>query len=279
MRLSDGTDDVSANWWDYYKDFIPPVNSIYNFRCKVESWQGMRQLNIMEATENTELHISEFVPTGKTDISQAYKDAFSMMSDVRNDTLRSVGLYLLDEYQALWTCAPAATSVHHAYVGGTLIHSVEVAKIGIGIAAAIPEAYTDLVIAGGLLHDVGKLLAYSINGATIDLTDTGKMLEHVMLGYQMIDEAKHYIQNVDPNAVNLLKHIVASHHGKYEFGAAAVPLCLEAYIVHHADMLSAQLAQIVDASNKLQGAQWTDKIWALNNRPHLTVEYVRKSLT
>jgi 3'-5' exoribonuclease len=142
---------------------------------------------------------------------------------------------------------PASVHGHHARLGGLLEHTCEVASIGRAIGKAC-RADLELVVAGALLHDIGKLDAYSWNGA-FEYTERGSLLGHVALGMLMLDR-RLCTQDSTPctaREVTLLHHLIASHHGRLEFGATVPPMTLEAEVLHFADNASAKTASMADA--------------------------------
>lgn len=266
LDLFDGTDKISGNYWDWAGKAIPEKNAILNVSAQVTEWQGVKQLNISGLSTNADRHLSEFMPSSGYDLPELYKDAYSFLAGTIHDTeIRSQCLDVLEQYIERWLSAPAAVGVHHAYTAGTLIHSLSVSKIAYAVASTIPEANVDLAVAGGFLHDIGKLFGYTINGIVCELTDEGKLYDHLFIGANLI--------NLQGYKGALLRHIILSHHGKLEHGAAVPPSCLEAHIVHHADTIDVAAEIIRDASKK--GGQWTDRLWALENRPHLTPDFIR----
>ena len=202
------------------------------------------------------------------------------MTEVKDDTLREIALAVLQELQELWITVPGAKQVHHAYVGGTLVHSYSVAKLAGAMANAV-GANWDLAVVGGMLHDIGKLFTYKVNGVSIDMTSNGMLYEHIFMGAEFIGNfAETHVDVEDPYVyakVRLLRHIILSHHGDLEYGSPVTPQCIEAYIVHHADNLDATVEQIRAAGEKAGESRWSDRIYTLNNRPHLTPLYVNEA--
>ena len=202
------------------------------------------------------------------------------MSEVKDDTLREIALAALQELQELWITVPGAKQVHHAYVGGTLVHSYSVAKLAGAMANAVCANW-DLAVVGGMLHDIGKLFTYKVNGVSIDMTSNGMLYEHIFMGAEFIGNfAETHVDVEDPYVyakVRLLRHIILSHHGGLEYGSPVTPQCIEAYIVHHADNLDATIEQIRTAGEKAGESRWSDRIYTLNNRPHLTPLYVNEA--
>lgn len=279
LELYDGADKIHGNYWDWPGKAVPEKNAILNVSGQVTEWQGAKQLNIRGLTTNTEKHISEFTPSSGLDIATVYKDAYELASDIGDEFLRSLCLGVLDDLRSLWLTAPAANGIHHAYAAGTLIHSLSVAQIAKSIAAAIPEANEALVVAGGLLHDVGKLFGYRINGIICEMTDKGKLFDHLFMGAEFVGNHAENLNllkgTVAEAKIEILRHIILSHHGKQEHGAVVSPAALEAHIVFHADAIDAAAEMIRDSSKKAENPKWTERIRALDNKPHLTTDYVQ----
>lgn len=279
LELFDGEDIIMCNYWDWSSGNIPAVNTILDVTARVTEWQGVKQLNIKAMKNNTTRHLADFMPSSGHDLSDIYKDAYTLLSGVNDDTLRSLSLGLLTELNHKWLTIPGAKGVHHAYTGGTLVHSLSVARIAKAIAENIPEANIDLCIVGGMLHDIGKLYTYYTNGISIDVTDDGKLYDHIFMGAEFIGNyAEEYLDCGDDfvnRKVQLLRHIILSHHGKLEYGSPVTPKCIEALIVNHADDIDASVEQIRCAAKKVpENLKWTDKIYFLNNSHQLTPSYV-----
>ena len=280
LEFFDGTDIISANYWDWYSGNIPAVNAILDVNAVVSEWQGVKQLNVRKLTTNTTRVLADFAPTSAYDISEVYRNAYALMSDVEDNTLRTLALAILEELRIQWITVPGAKSVHHNYIGGTLIHSYFVARKAKAMAEETEGADVDVATVGGFLHDIGKLFTYTINGIDIDTTANGKLYEHIFMGAEFLGNfAESHVDTDNPyvyGKIRLLRHIILSHHGKLEYGSPVTPQCIEAYIVHFADMLDATNEQIRVASNNCgDGKIWTDKLWTLNNRPHLSHNYVK----
>jgi 3'-5' exoribonuclease len=134
----------------------------------------------------------------------------------------------------------AAVKYHHAYSGGLIEHSVKVAKNCIVIAGNYTELNKDLLIAGALLHDIGKIEEY-YTGLTIKITDEGNLLGHIAMGYGMVREKIREIAGFPDKTAKELLHIIISHHGYKEFGSPRVPETQEAFVVYHMDHLDADI--------------------------------------
>jgi 3'-5' exoribonuclease len=152
------------------------------------------------------------------------------------------------EFRAAYEACPASLGGHHAMLGGLLKHTVEVATIARAIAR-VCRAEQDVVLAGVLLHDIGKLEAYRWEGGLFEATEAGTLHGHVVLGTLMLDRRVRAAATMPCTGAELaiLHHLILSHHGRLEFGAAVPPLTLEAEVLHYADNASAKTASMADA--------------------------------
>lgn len=271
LELFDGRDKLVGNYWDWSGRAIPEVSTqVYLISGQVTEYNGQKQITVSKINTDTETPISDFQPNSGKDMIEVYKEAIEFVStSIMDEYLLNVTLAALESFKDLWLTVPAAVGVHHAYVGGTLIHSLSVARKAYALAKTVQEANTDLCVAGGMLHDIGKLYAYSMDLTTIRMTRPGKLLEHAYIGASMVaDIVLAYVtakSNEDQLKLELLQHIILSHHGTLDFGAVTEPQCIEAHLVHLADKADATCEMIVAASNKTD-EYWTDKVWGLNNR-------------
>jgi 3'-5' exoribonuclease len=185
-----------------------------------------------------------------------------------------VDLFYADEHfrERYEQCPGAPGTGHHASLGGLLQHTCEVASIGRQIAR-IAHADEELVVAGALLHDIGKLEAYSWHTGVFETTERGRMIGHVVEGVLMLRDAIRTAATppCTPEEQMLLEHLILSHHGQLEYGAPVRPLTLEAEILHTADNASAKTASITDAYASTEyfpgdSRVSARKVWQLDGR-------------
>lgn len=212
--------------------------------------------------EDGEYDPDDFLRRSTRDPRQLVDDLHALIQTLRAP-LGAVVTAALDpeiEHFARW---PAAEQLHHAWLGGLLEHSLEVARLCEAIVRAAPGPDRDLAVAGALLHDIGKLDAYQVT-AVFGPTDNGRLIGHILTGFHRVKIACDAVQAPPDVALHLL-HIVASHHGTVEFGAAREPATREAIVVHYADELSAQLMQASEAiaARHDPSARWTERVKGL----------------
>jgi 3'-5' exoribonuclease len=170
----------------------------------------------------------------------------SLVHSVKNVYLKKLLMLIFEDsdYYSAYVNAPAAQKIHHAYIGGLLEHSLEVAQICENIAANYCDVIDrDLLITGALLHDIGKIKEYDFSSISFEMTDSGKLVGHLILGKEMVDEKIREINEFPEHLKLAIGHMIISHHGEREWGSPEVPKTMEAFALFHADFLSARLNQ------------------------------------
>ncbi len=162
-----------------------------------------------------------------------------------------------EEIRAQLLPATGAKTVHHAYAGGLLDHTLAVARTCLGLCDLYPQLDRQILLVAAILHDLGKAWELS-SGLTTDYTDEGRLLGHVQLGLERLEPFLAKARDLDPALILHLKHLIISHHGEYQFGAPRRPKTPEAFILHFADNIDAKLNTIAGAYNEIEG---TDQAW------------------
>ena len=217
---------------------------------EVQTYRERRQLHVTSLTHVTkdEVDPSELLPSiGPVD--RYWQTLDGWRREMTKPRLKAVvdTFYEEDLFRLRYEQCPAAVFGHHAALGGLLMHTTEVAAIARTIARAC-GADLDVVLAGVLLHDIGKLEAYRWDGL-FAFTDRGRLVGHVVLGAMMLEArlAEHAEPPCTPLERDLLLHLILSHHGRLEWGSPIAPLTLEAEVLHWADNASAKTAGLADA--------------------------------
>ena len=266
MELFDGQDSIQAIKWDTSKK--PDKNNVVSVNGTVNEWNGNKQLQLKSVKLNKDADPMQFAPTADVNIELLIKDALKLINNMESTHLANLCRQVFSDYNDLWKSSPGAISIHHAHIAGTLKHSVDTAYIAKDVALHL-DCSEDLVVAGALLHDLGKLWTYELDGAVIDYTDEGKLLEHIIIGVRKLQE---YRDDYNNRLLLLLEHIIVSHHGKQEYGSSVTPRFLEAWIVHWADMIDSK-ANIITNANK--GAdKYTNRVWPIENQELLSQQFI-----
>lgn len=239
LKLQDKTGVVEAKVWDINNNIGEfEVFDYIQIEASVIVYQEEFQLNVQKISKANEEDIdpADYIPATTKNIDVLLEDLNKLIASVKNVYIRQLldSFFKDEDIIKEFKYQSAAKSVHHAYLGGLLEHTVTVAKIGENLCEHYPIANKELVIAGCLLHDIGKL--YELSGfPENDYTDMGNMLGHIPVGVEMIHDKIKQIENFPKELEILIKHIILSHHGEYEFGSPKRPKIIEAMIVHSAD--------------------------------------------
>jgi 3'-5' exoribonuclease len=192
---------------------------------------------------------------------QMEADLRALLSTVQNPHLRALLERVFGEGSELWASyrlAPAAKYYHQAYRHGLLEHSLGVAQGVSAISATFPGIDRDVAVTGALLHDIGKLEAYTAEAQNIDLTDAGRLQGEIALGYYRVRRTIDGLDAFPSDLAQAVLHIILSHHGTLEHGSPVVPCTREATLVHMIDNLGGRLGSFDRLEKQLpDGQQWS----------------------
>lgn len=267
MYLSDKTGKLNCRVWqaseDLYKSI--PSEGFLKIRGKSELYQGALQLvvNDLIVIDAEKVNLADYIPRTEKDIEQMFAQTKAILATIRHpDLKRLVDAFLADgPLMMQFKKAPAAMSMHHAYLGGLLEHTLNMLQVAQAVFPFYPKIQKDLVLAAIFLHDMAKTKELSFRTG-FAYTDQGQLLGHIIQGTQLItqkaDDLKADGTPIDPAILDNLLHIVISHHGQYEFGSPKLPATPEAFMVAYLDNLDAKINQtstLIENDNAEQN--WT----------------------
>jgi 3'-5' exoribonuclease len=176
------------------------------------------------------------------DPEQLHERLDELLSGIKRRSLNLLARQFLDDPRFIhrFKLAPAAKSMHHAYLGGLIQHTVSLIELVCRIHDHYPDLDRDLLIMGAFLHDIGKVDEFVYN-LFIDYSDAGRLLGHITMGVGILEEKVAQLDGFPPDEALMLKHIILSHHGEAQFGAVKLPMTREAFAIHHADDLDAKM--------------------------------------
>jgi len=246
LRLMDKSGEVEAKVWDNVDTLAATFerDDFIAIRSKATVYLGKMQLIIAELRRipDDEVELGDFLPETERNIQEMEAELAALLATLTDENIRKLLTAFFDDpaIMPLYRTAPAAKGMHHVYLGGLLEHSLAVARLVDSIVPLYTGINRDLLIAGALLHDVGKVreMAYQ---RSFDYTDEGKLLGHITIGIEMVQEKLAAIPGFPPELAMLLKHMLLSHHGQYEFGSPKRPKTLEATILNYLDDLDSKI--------------------------------------
>jgi len=248
VTLQDKGGDIQGVIWTEVFNRTPDFEEgdFVSVKGSVSEYRNARQLiveSLVRIDDESEIEYSDFIKTTKKDIAQMFSEIKSVVDSVNHKYLSQLlKLFFEDKKFARDFCsATAAVQYHHAYRGGLLEHTLYVCKVCDLVADVYQNINRDLLIAGALLHDIGKIKEYDV-GVVIKVTDQGKLLGHISMGYSWVLEKITTIKGFPEDLRERILHIIISHHGYKEFGSPKRPKIMEAFIVHHVDHMDAEVA-------------------------------------
>jgi 3'-5' exoribonuclease len=263
LTLGDRTYSLSANIWDDFESYSSCVKAgdILKVEGIVDEYLGSPQIKIRDIrfiNHSDNVSHDDFMSRSSRDPEEMMKEFFSRIKKVSNKKLKTLLIRIFDEPGfKKFAAAPAGKLWHHSYLHGLLEHTLEIIKICDLLCDFHREINRDLVIAGAMLHDFGKVEELSFD-LTYEYTDKGKLLGHIVIAAMKINEVAAGIPDFPEDLKNCLLHIVLSHQGKLEFASPVVPKTLEAITLYHADELSAKVNAY---KNALQAESKSDSKW------------------
>lgn len=246
LKLMDRTGELEGRIWDQVDELSPKFerDDFVRVAGKASVYLGKMQLVIQEVTrlDDSLVDLADFLPVAARPVDEMVADLKACVSSFDDPHLRALLQAFLDDgpFLSAYSRAPAAKAMHHVYLGGLLEHSLAVASLAEDICGRYPGLNRDLLVAGALLHDVGKVneLRYA---RSFEYTDAGKLLGHIVIGVEMVEEKLRELSGFPRELALLLKHLLLSHHGQYEFGSPKRPKTLEAVILNFIDDLDSKI--------------------------------------
>ena len=268
VELADKSGTITGRLWNASdEDFAAFEDGDYvRVDGNTQLYSGSMQIIVtaIERVDPRTIDESEFQVLSKNDLVRLEAELATILGSIRSAPLAALVAEILADksLMAAFARTPAGVKHHHAYAGGLLDHVVNLLRLADRVAPLYPALDRDLLLVGVLVHDIGKVRELeSLQG--FSYTDEGQLLGHVLLGLEMIDAKIRSIESrtgkpFDPEAAVRVKHMIASHHGQYEFGAPKLPMTLEAIALHHLDHLDAKMAGTIQL---LQNEATADDGW------------------
>ncbi len=268
LTLGDKSGSLDAKMWDNVAEVEPTFgrDDFVKVKGQVRLFNNRQQLTIhrIRRCQESEVDLGDYLPRTTRDVERMFGDLLALVSRIGNPHLGKLLENLLNdsEFAARFKQAPAAKSLHHAWLGGLLEHTLSLCRLCQGMAEHYPELDLDLLLTGAVLHDIGKTeeLSYSRSFA---YTTEGQLLGHMILELDLINRKMAEIEDFPPRLKTLVQHLIISHHGEYEFGSPKLPMFPESLVLHYLDNLDSKLTSMLDL---IAGDTSADPEWTAYNR-------------
>lgn len=269
LVFQDKSGEIEAKLWDATPEDETnyAAQQIVRLAGEINSYRGRNQLKIRNIRPITDLDgvtISDFLEVAPVPQDEMASKITQYIFEMNNSNIQRITRHLLKKHQAAFYEYPAATKNHHEFVSGLAYHVVSMLDLAKAISHLYPSLDTDLLYAGIILHDLGKVTELS-GPISTTYTVEGNLLGHISIMVNEIGQAAKEL-GIEGEEVTVLQHIILSHHGKAEWGSPKPPMIKEAEILHYIDNLDAKMNMLDRALERVKPGEFSDRVFALDNR-------------
>ncbi len=272
MTLADNSGEINAKLWDYKEspsnqfnalDFVKVRGTYVPFNDTVQ----FRVERIRNVIPEDNVAIEDYVPsaclTGQVMLAEIEKTVAAF----KDNELKILVGAVIERYREKLLYWPAAKNLHHAVRSGLLMHTLSILRLAKGVCSVYRFVNYDLLCAGAILHDIAKIdeMQASATGIAAEYTVKGNLLGHLVMGAISIDRIGREL-GISDETLTLIEHMLISHHGTPEFGAAKMPMFIEAELLSQLDLMDARLYEMHAAVEAVEEGAFTPRQWALENR-------------
>ncbi len=267
LTLQDNTGTVEAKRWSIDDDDlrIATAGNLVHVNGRMQVYRGhpQRKITELEGVREGDADLAKFVPAAPTPLEERKAELNQDIARIKDKELHDLVLAVLKDRLEDYLSYPAAVTVHHAYLHGLLYHSLSICRNAIAVQKNYPWLSLDYLIAGSLLHDIGKTKELSGSMAA-NYTTEGNLIGHIALGARIVYSTGEKL-GINKEKLDVLTHRILSHHGELEFGSPKVPRTAEAYVLHSLDDLDAKRECLKMAYEGTKEGAFTGKIIWMNN--------------
>lgn len=259
--------EYPAKIWRFENNGQFEANDVIEIEYTLDSYKGKSQLTITSIKKAPDEMIKDFVPASEYDGKTVFARLLDKVKAFKDADLRAiVSQIMLDNRESL-EAYPAAYRLHHAIVGGLMLHTASIVEMAEKVCTVYPNIDRELLLSGAILHDAAKTfeMKTSKSGLCSGYTVGGELIGHLVKGAMYVEETAKKL-GADGEKAMLLEHMILSHHGVPEYGSPVRPMFLEAEVLSTLDSLDAVIFEFNNATSKIEPGTFTERQWALDNR-------------
>jgi len=280
LELADRTGTISGKMWDGYESLVTLFerDDVVKVRARAKLYNDQLELTVEHVApcSESDYELADFLPHTKQDVEKLYSRLNEAVHAAENPWIKTLLVSVVEDASIApkFKRAPAAMTMHHAYIGGLLEHTVSLIDLMRLVSSHYPELNRDLLLAGVVLHDIGKIEELSC-ARGFGYTTEGQLLGHIALGQAIVRRKIDAISEFPRPLATVIEHLILSHHGSLEFGSPKLPLTREAVALHFLDDLDSKMAAIETTMASDAGSgDWTERNPALRRNLLRTTEYL-----
>jgi 3'-5' exoribonuclease len=262
LKLLDRSGEIEGRVWDRADDLSRGFdrNDFVRVRGQATLYQGKVQIRVQDVmrVEEQTVAAEDFLPRSAFDPDAMLGELQAILRGMKTPHLIALAeaCFADQELMELLKRAPGAKTIHHPYLSGLLEHTLSLLRLILKVVENYQGIDVDLLLVGGFLHDIGKVYEFSFDRA-VEYTDAGQLLGHLVIEVEMVNKKIATIPDFPDELAMLVKHLLVSHHGAYEFGSPKLPQTVEAIMLHALDDLDGKIQAIQNLPEKEPGSKWT----------------------
>ena len=265
VTLQDKSGTIEAKKWDASDEDLKlfVAGSVLHIEGKINVYKNQPQLKITNASKAENINIAEFGRVSPIPLTELKARLEKYLNSFKDKDVEKVTRAVIEKFYDKYTTYPGAVKVHHEFGSGILHHSLFMADVADAIAKIYTQVDRDILVAGALLHDIGKTIEYENPIAPVQTTE-GKLLGHVAIGYA---EFKRVVDDlhIESEVPLLLEHMILAHHGTLEFGSPVMPATREALLLSEIDMLDSRQMILDKALATINEGEFTPRLWMMDD--------------
>lgn len=269
FTLQDKTGIIEAKLWDAKEGMLEGVKpgSVILVNGEVLRYKGILQLRLynLSLIPFTETNPADYVASTSLTDEYMHERIETALKSITDPIISQVTEKVFSVYADQFYAYPAAARNHHDFVGGLATHVITMIDLAQAFCDLYPALNRDLLISGILLHDLGKIVELS-GPILTEYTLVGKLVGHISIMQSKVNEVAEALGVAELEQVILIRHLILSHHGEYEYGSPVLPLIMEAEILNYIDNIDARMNMFSKALNGIEEGTFTARIFALENR-------------
>jgi len=265
LVVMDKTGELSGPIWENAEHFqqICQPGTFVQIKALAQSYRDKLQLKIDEVIPvEREVDLADFLPSTIHSRTEMAADVQAIIRTVSDPFIKKLlnRFFRKGEIWERFQAAPAAKGIHHAYIGGLLEHSLSMARVADMLAGHYQGVDRSLLIAGALLHDLGKIEELYMENGLIDYTVRGRLKGHLVIGSEMVGKAATQIADFPEELLERLQHLILSHHGRHEYGSPTIPMTVEAFLLNYIDELDSKMNVLEQLRRKMNSTElsWSE---------------------
>ena len=272
ITLGDSDGEINAKLWRYSPEIHGEydANQIVKVRGTISEYNGADQLRIERirpTSPEDNVKMENFIKSAEYSGDEMFQELFDISQNFKDQELKLIVGEILKANKLKLLYWPAAFKLHHAIRGGLLFHTLSIVRLAEGVCKIYPFVDRELLIAGAILHDIAKLDEFTVadSGIATGYSAQGNLLGHLAMGAMVVNKYAENL-NISKETAMLLEHMILSHHGEPEFGAAVRPSFIEAELLSELDLMDSRVYEMLEAVSTTKEKDFSARLWAMENR-------------